>query len=361
MNEASFYDLDEKNRKLMLEIIIGNRGKIISQTSGLCGDIYIFDQGEHVHPRYVCAKVPKIGGKCTPDEAAVRFINELKLQLSFYSHTFVHWAFDFKEVLGAPVALFRYWGSDLKRLIIDDSASDIQKLSIIAYVCSGLEHCYKTGLLSHQDLKPANIFLRNIQGDFKDISDLDVHTFALVADFGLANASVNSGVFDGSRPYMAPEQWNRSSLSNKTDVFALGVILCELITGGYHPVGVKLHDYWPLPVSGNSKKWTGEKHWKKWSLQEDKIDQTVRGELDLDILSLIERMLSTTADERLSVEDTLRELLLLIKTRCKVSYAQAACYIDFFKSQSSNDSLAEQWPYLNSTWEKFDSKFGKGT
>lgn len=360
MSELNFYALDERQRKMTLEGCLGNKGKVVSTSSGMCGEIYIFDQGEHVTPRYICAKIPKQSKNCTERETAIRFINELKKQLQFYHHMFVHWAFDFTEVMGAPVALFRYWGSDLDKLINDSNASQIQKLSIMAYVCAALRHCYNKGLIAHQDLKPANIFLREIKGEFRNLPDLGIYTFALVADFGLANAFRDSGLFDGSRPYMAPEQWDKYELSSKTDVFALGVILFELITGGYHPIGIKLRDFWPQPVNGNSKKWTRSEPWEKWSKEEEKISESLLVHIDSEILALVRTMLSTSSSERPQMDEVLTSLLSLIEGRCLESYTQIQFLINYFDSQVSTESLEELWPYLFHSWKRFESKFGSG-
>lgn len=358
MSEINFYTLDESERKNILEKSLGNKGKIISTSGGMCGDIYIFDQGKHVSPRYICAKVPKLSDNCSKAEADARFINELKKQLSFYHDQFVHWAFDFKEVMGAPVALFRYWGSDLDKLMNESSMSHIQKLSIMAYICAGLIHCYKNGLVSHQDLKPENIFIRDIKDSFIGLPDFDIYMFALVADFGLANAFIDSQKFDGSRPYMAPEQWSESALSSKTDVFALGVIFFQLMTEGYHPIGIKLREYWPKPIIGHSKKWTKKELWEKWSKKDEKISKEISSNINSDVLVLIQEMLSTSPVDRPSMKEVLKKILILIGENSLESYNQIHMLINYFNAKVSSDSLEEQWPYLAHSWKRFESKFG---
>ena len=162
MAGSVIYSMGEDERKRVVEICLGKYGRVVSTCSGMCGEIYIFDQGENVHPRYVCAKIPKLIGSRNEQDIAASFVNELEKQLKFYHHMFVHWVFDFTEVMGAPVALFRYWGSDLDKLIASSKATEVERLSVLAYVCAGLRHCYRSGLRSRQDLKPANIFLQDI-------------------------------------------------------------------------------------------------------------------------------------------------------------------------------------------------------
>lgn len=254
MNDKfNFHELDERSKTILLEGAFG-RGKCSFLTGGMCGDIYLFDQGINTFPRYSCVKIPKTTKNVSNEEAAKRFVRELELQLTFSYNKFVHWAFDFDSKYDIPIASFRYWGNDLANLIRGNQASHVTKLSLLIYTCIGLRHCYGKGLIAHQDLKPANIFIQNIKTDFVRLPDLDVFDFAKIADFGLANASIDCGLYDGSRPYMAPEQWNEDELSQATDIFALGVIFYELMTNGYHPVGIKLSDYWPTPKDGNTKK-----------------------------------------------------------------------------------------------------------
>lgn len=263
---SDFYSLDPELKILMLEGIVG-RGKCINLLCGMCGEIYIFDQGEVVTPRYVCAKVPKLLDNTAPVDIAKRFVTEMERQLSFYHHMFVHWAFDFESVMEVPVALFRYWGGDLDNLIRTGESSIVEKLSLMIYILEGLRHCQGKGLVAHQDLKPQNIFLRDVRPNYLDLPELDIYKFPMIADFGLSNAFMDSGIYDGSRPYMAPEQWKKTELSQGTDIFALGVIFYQLLTGGYHPVGIKLDEHWPNPAPGNSKKWTKSDPWKKWACE----------------------------------------------------------------------------------------------
>jgi serine/threonine protein kinase len=358
MSDINFYSLDQQDRRMMLESAIGDGGKCTSVTSGMCGEIYVFGLGANVKPSTFCAKVPKQLASCSAEDTATRFVRELEKQLSFYHHMFVHWAFDFKEVMGVPVALFRYWGSDLDQLLKSSGTSEIQKLSIMVYICSGLKHCYKKGLIAHQDLKPANIFLRDIKEQFGNLPDLDIYNFAIVADFGLSNASTDSGIFDGTRPYMAPEQWDKTELSAYTDVFALGVILYELMTDGYHPVGIRLQDFWPQPKNGNTKKWTKQKDWIKWKNGGCKIE-CPDAQLDPELLSLAKCMISVDPKGRPSIDEVIESLLKLIQARCQESYTQVKFLINYFNKQASSESLDKKWPYLSEVWKGFKARFDK--
>jgi tetratricopeptide (TPR) repeat protein len=85
-------------------------------------------------------------------------------------------------------------------------------------VARGLSHAHRAGVL-HRDLKPSNVFLCD-DGAVK------------ILDFGLSRFFGSSSGKEGGTPaYMAPEQWRREKEDERTDVFALGVMLHEMISG----------------------------------------------------------------------------------------------------------------------------------
>lgn len=307
--KVDFYSLEPNSKILALEGIL-DRGQCIDVSGGMCGEIYIFDQGEVVVPRYFCAKIPKLLASASPSEVAQRFVAEMEKQLRFYHHMFVHWAFDFDSVLGAPVALFRYWGNDLDRLIREGRSSIVEKISIMIYVLEGLKHCQTKGLVAHQDLKPQNIFLRNIKQNYPNLPELDIYNFPMIADFGLSNAFLESGFYEGSRPYMSPEQWQMKELSYATDTFALGVIFYQLLTNGNHPIGIKLAEYWPNPKAGNSRRWTRPDVWRRWACEGAKIEEVdAAAEIPPEAISLVKQMLSSDAQDRPNTEVVSNRLL----------------------------------------------------
>ena len=107
-----------------------------------------------------------------------------------------------------------------------DNADQVARL--LATIARAVHHAHQRGIL-HRDLKPANILLQR-EASHKGETQL----FPLVSDFGLALplGTASEGVA-GTLAYMAPEQLRGDPmLSVATDVYGLGAILCELLTGG---------------------------------------------------------------------------------------------------------------------------------
>jgi TolB-like protein/tetratricopeptide (TPR) repeat protein len=92
-----------------------------------------------------------------------------------------------------------------------------EAMAIAKDVARGLAHAHAEGVV-HRDLKPSNVFLTERGG-------------AKIVDFGLAHAFGRRRVSGGTPAYMAPEQWNEDPEDERTDVFALGVMLHRMLSG----------------------------------------------------------------------------------------------------------------------------------
>lgn len=113
-------------------------------------------------------------------------------------------------------------GQQLGILMAANIALSINKIArIAAQVADGLAYAHKNGVV-HRDIKPANIML-NESGVVK------------ITDFGIARIPTGSrtqdGIVLGSPKYMAPEQVVGDEVDGRSDIFSLGVVLYEMLTG----------------------------------------------------------------------------------------------------------------------------------
>ena len=93
-------------------------------------------------------------------------------------------------------------------------------IEIVFIACKALDHAHKMGVI-HRDIKPLNIML-NKAGHIK------------ITDFGIAqikSEQIASKGIIGSPSYMSPEQIRQKPIENQTDIFSLGCVLYELLTG----------------------------------------------------------------------------------------------------------------------------------
>ena len=156
------------------------------------------------------------------DELRTRFLREAQAAASL-QHPNVVSIYDLGEVDGhLYIAMEFVQGADLEALMRTHEPLSLQeKLDIVIDILSGLAYAHKRGIV-HRDVKPANI---RIAEDGR----------AKLMDFGVAHLTssklTSTGASLGTPVYMSPEQITGGKSTPATDVFAVGAVLYELLTG----------------------------------------------------------------------------------------------------------------------------------
>ena len=152
-----------------------------------------------------------------------RFRNELKLARQV-SHRYVCRMFDLNKEGGAYYITMEYIsGEELKSMIrMMGPMSSGKALLIGKQVCKGLAEAHRRGI-AHLDLKPQNIMI-------------DKEGSVRIMDFGIARSlkdkiKPKAGVLIGTPEYMSPEQVQGKEVDHRSDIYSLGIILYEMLTG----------------------------------------------------------------------------------------------------------------------------------
>ena len=139
------------------------------------------------------------------------------------SHPNIVTIYDVGEDLDLSFLAMEYLqGESLEKYTSQGNLFPVKKcLEIIAQVCDALEYAHTHDII-HRDIKPANIMMLG-DGSIK------------VTDFGIARATTSTktrtGIIKGTPYYMSPEQTKGLKLSGRSDIFSLGVVFYQLLTG----------------------------------------------------------------------------------------------------------------------------------
>jgi eukaryotic-like serine/threonine-protein kinase len=115
-----------------------------------------------------------------------------------------------------------------------------QRLELMAKICDAVQHAHQRGLI-HRDLKPANILV----GEDGQPKILDFGVVRLTDSDAQATRQTNLGDIIGTLAYMSPEQvsGNSDEIDTRSDVYALGVILYEVLAGkAPYAIGRQIHE-----------------------------------------------------------------------------------------------------------------------
>ena len=156
------------------------------------------------------------------NELMLRFVREAKAAGKMV-HPNIITIFDVGKQEDMTYIVMQYiQGKSLKNLIASNKRfSSREIIHLMVQLCDALDYAHRHGIV-HRDIKPANIIL-------------DKHNKPHVVDFGVARVEMSTmtqaGATIGTPSYMSPEQVMGKKIDKRSDIFSLGVILYELITG----------------------------------------------------------------------------------------------------------------------------------
>jgi serine/threonine protein kinase/Tfp pilus assembly protein PilF len=217
-------------------------GYEIGELLGRGGMGLVFKARQKQLKRDVALKIVLSGGHAGAAERA-RFRTEAEA-VARLGHPGIVQIYEVGEQAGCPyLALEFVSGGSLAQQLDGTPMVPRRAAELLLALARAVQHAHEQGII-HRDLKPANVLLTE-------------SGFAKIADFGLAklldaeHAHTHTGVVMGSPNYMAPEQaaGNVRAIGPVTDVYALGAILYELLTGRPPFQGGSMHDILRMVVT----------------------------------------------------------------------------------------------------------------
>lgn len=188
------------------------------------GGVAVVYSGIHIKTGHrIAVKIlkPSLLQKCN---TAKRFLKEAET-VSGLDHLHIIKIFDVGITNNYHYLVMEFLSKSLRDKTLDGNSilSVRQNLEIIRKIAMALEYAHQRGII-HRDIKPENIMFRTDE-------------IPVLVDFGLAKISsskenmTRSGITVGTPDYMSPEQIQGLSLDPASDIYSLGVVLYELLTG----------------------------------------------------------------------------------------------------------------------------------
>ncbi|HEY4263623.1 MAG TPA: serine/threonine-protein kinase, partial [Schlesneria sp.] len=225
--------------------------------------------------RLIALKIPKVSASGSKRLLA-RLTTEAKAAAQL-DHPSLCKVFDAGEVEGQCFIAMQYIEGETLKAQLEKQAKSIEEaVSLVLQLAEGLSDAHRLAII-HRDLKPENIMM-NRRGT------------PVIMDFGLAkfsnissNASVTqAGTILGSPAYMSPEQasGNTNDIDQRSDIYSLGVILFELLTGKW-------------PFEGSTMQILGQK-----SILDAASPLSIRPDLPPDLAAICHKMIAKTREAR---------------------------------------------------------------
>lgn len=210
--------------------VVGRYHLIAKVGEGGCGVVYIAEQREPVLRR-LALKLIKPG--MDTSQVIARFEAE-RQALAIMEHPNIARVFDAgTDDYGRPYFVMELVaGIPITKFCEEEKLNLRQRLDLFIKVCQAVQHAHQKGII-HRDIKPTNILVATFEGEpLPKVIDFGI---AKATEGSLTDATVLTQVHQlmGTPAYMSPEQagMNRLMIDTRTDIYSLGVLLYELLTG----------------------------------------------------------------------------------------------------------------------------------
>lgn len=206
----------------LLGKILGGRYELIEKI-GAGGMAIVYKARCHLLNRYVAVKI--LRPELVEDENFVKRFKRESQAAASLSHPNIVNVYDVGQEDGIYYIVMEYvCGKTLKDYVREKGKLDSREaIKIALQIAAALEHAHKNGIV-HRDIKPQNILI----GDDYTVK---------VADFGIARAVTSTTItlagsnVVGSVHYFSPEQARGGYTDAKSDIYSLGIVLYEMVTG----------------------------------------------------------------------------------------------------------------------------------
>jgi serine/threonine protein kinase/tetratricopeptide (TPR) repeat protein len=293
------HNCEDDNEKNSVNVVLDARYEII-ETIGEGGMGTVYRARDNVLNKDFAVKV--LRNDLAADEAAIRRFEQEAVIASGFTHVNILSVYGHGRTIdGAPYIVMDFLeGESLGQILSREGRLEpFRAINICMQICEALAHAHMQGLI-HRDLKPSNIMLINN----KQSTDM-----VKVLDFGIAKVmpSANretqnltqTGELFGSPSYMSPEQCLGCNLDIRSDVYSLGCLMYEMLTG-------------KPPFAGKNPIQTVVKHLNEEAPPLSKAASKLNAPAGLE--SIIMRCLEKDAELRYQSMDQLRLDLHLIVT-----------------------------------------------
>ena len=223
---------------------ISGRYKIIKKIgSGGMANVYLAE--DLILEREVAVKMMSLNFQEDEEKANLRRFQREALSTTELTHPNIVNIYDVGEGDRPYIVMEYVDGTDLKKYIQDNHPIPYSKvIKIMSQLLSGISYAHANGII-HRDIKPHNILIDN-EGTVK------------ITDFGIAvalsqNSITQTNSILGSVQYISPEQARGNLVTKQSDIYSLGIVLYEILTGvvpfeGESAVSVALkHFQTPIP------------------------------------------------------------------------------------------------------------------